>query len=321
MRVGLFTALLAKDSLDDVLRKVRELGLDTIELGTGNYPGDPHCKLEMLSEPRRLKEFNARLHDAGISISALSCHGNPLHPDPALRRRFVEISRKTIRLAQKLGVETVVDFSGCPGDSERAVRPNWVTCPWPPEYSDLLRWQWEKKVIPFWKDHARFAAEHGVRIAIEMHPGFVVYSPETMLRLREEAGKAVGCNFDPSHLFWQRIDPLEAARLLGEAGALFHVHAKDTYIFENNCPRTGVLDTKPYADELHRGWIFRTVGYGHGPEWWAHFISALRLAGYDGALSIEHEDSLMSVEEGLSKAVELLQSLVMRQPRPRIWWA
>ena len=322
MRIGLFTVLLAQSSFEDALAKVSELGLDTVELGTGNYPGDAHCKLSMLSEPQRLKEFRARLEDAGVSISALSCHGNPLHPDAAVRRGFIETSRRTIRLAEKLGVNTVVDFSGCPGDSDRAKRPNWVTCPWPPEYSDLLKWQWEKKVIPFWKEQARFATEHGVRIAIEMHPGFVVYSPETMLRLRQEAGKAVGCNFDPSHLFWQRIDPIQAARKLGEAGALFHVHAKDTYIFESNCASTtGVLDSKPYADEQHRGWIFRTVGYGHGPEWWAHFISELRLVGYDGVLSIEHEDSLMSAEEGLSKAVALLQSQVIRQPRPRIWWA
>ena len=322
MRVGLFTALLAQDSLAQVIEKVQALGLQTVELGTGNYPGDPHCKLEMLQNAGRLKEFQARLNDAGIGISALSCHGNPLHPDAGIRRGFIETSRRTIRLAEKLGVKTVIDFSGCPGDSERARKPNWVTCPWPPEYSELLRWQWEKKAVPFWKDHARFAADHGVRIAIEMHPGFVVYSPETMLRLRDAAGKAVGCNFDPSHLFWQRIDPIEAVRVLGEAGALFHVHAKDTQIFESTCAaRTGVLDSKPYADEIRRGWIFRTVGYGHGAEWWAHFISALRLAGYDDTLSIEHEDSLMSVNEGLQKAAQFLPALVIREARPKMWWA
>jgi len=319
MRIGLFTALFGKDSLDQAIEKVTTLGLNTVELGTGNYPGDPHVQLSLLQSGSKLKQFQTRLADAGLSISALSCHGNPLHPDTATRKKFIETSRKTILLAEKLGVKTVIDFSGCPGESERATKPNWVTCPWPPEYSDLLKWQWEKKVLPFWKEHAKFAADHGVRIAIEMHPGFVVYSPETMLRLRHEAGKAVGCNFDPSHLFWQRIDPIEAVRLLGPA--IFHVHAKDTQIFSNQCNLTGVLDAKPYTDEINRGWIFRTVGYGHGAEWWSEFVSTLRLVGYDDALSIEHEDSLMSVNEGLSKAVALLQSVVMKEPRPKVWWA
>lgn len=321
MRIGIFTALFNQLSLDEAIKRVRALGLSTVELGTGNYPGDPHCPLSMLANAGQLKDFGAKLRDAGLSISALSCHGNPLHPDAATRKAFVDTSRKTIRLASKLGVKTVVDFSGCPGESDRATRPNWVTCPWPPEYVDVLKWQWEKKVLPFWREHARFAADHGVRVAIEMHPGFVVYSPETMLRLRAEAGKAVGCNFDPSHLFWQRIDPIAAARILGAEGAIFHVHAKDTQIFDANCNRTGVLDTKPYVHESQRGWIFRTVGYGHGPAWWAEFISMLRLIGYDDVLSIEHEDSLMSVNEGLSKAAAFLQALVIREPRPKVWWA
>jgi sugar phosphate isomerase/epimerase len=319
MRIGLFTALFAKLSLDEAIQKAKSLGLNTVELGTGNYPGDPHCKLDMLQNPSRLADFKAKIQDAGLSISALSCHGNPLHPDAETRKKFVETSRNTILLAEKLGVKNVIDFSGCPGENDNSSHPNWVTCPWPPEYIDVLKWQWEKKGLPFWKEHGKFAADHGVRIAIEMHPGFLVYSPETMLRLRAEAGDAVGCNYDPSHLFWQRIDPIEAVRILNKA--IFHVHAKDTKIFDSNCNKTGVLDTKPYVDEINRGWIFRTVGYGHGAEWWAEFISTLRLVGYDDVLSIEHEDSLMSVDEGLTKASAFLQGLVIREARPQVWWA
>jgi sugar phosphate isomerase/epimerase len=156
-------------------------------------------------------------------------------------------------------------------------------------------------VAPYWTEHAKFAADHGVKIAIEMHPGFVVYSPETMLRLRSLTGPSVGCNLDPSHLFWQGIDPIAAIRVLGDA--IFSVHAKDTQIFPGNLPRTGVLDTKPYTDERNLGWIFRTCGYGHGTEWWTKFISTLRMFGYDGVLSIEHEDSLRSPERGPNKGV------------------
>jgi sugar phosphate isomerase/epimerase len=318
MRLGVFTALLAQLSLDDVLRKLRALNVKTIELGTGNYPGDPHCKLAMLDGAVGLREFRKKLDDNGFTISALSCHGNPLHPDPAISKAHQEVSRGTVELASKLGVPVVIDFSGCPGDRDGAKYPNWVTCPWPPDYLDLLKWQWDEKVTPYWKEHGRFAADHGVKIAVEMHPGFVVYNPETMLRLRAIAGEAVGCNYDPSHMFWQGIDPIAAIRVLGDA--IFHVHAKDTQIYDRNLPLSGVLDTKVYTDERHRAWIFRTVGYGHGPEWWSEFISTLRMFGYDYVLSIEHEDSLLSPEEGLTKAVQFLDRIVIRDKPAAAWW-
>jgi sugar phosphate isomerase/epimerase len=318
MRVGVFTALLAQLSLDNVLKKLTSLHIDTVELGTGNYPGDPHCKLSMLDNRAELSEFKQKLNDQGFTISALSCHGNPLHPDKAHAKHDQEVSRKTIRLAEKLGVPVVVDFSGCPGDSARSKWPNWVTCPWPPDYLEILTWQWEKVVAPYWTRQAQFAANHGVKVAIEMHPGFVVYSPETMLKLRSIAGPTIGCNYDPSHLFWQGIDPIAAIRLLGDS--IFHVHAKDTQIYERNLPLTGVLDTKSYTDERHRAWIFRTCGYGHGAGWWKEFASTLRMFGYDYALSIEHEDSLMSPEEGLTKAAAFLNGIVMKEQPGAAWW-
>lgn len=318
MKLGVFTPLLAQLPLDAVLSKLKSLGISTVELGTGNYPGDAHCKLSMLEDASALKDFQRKLEDHGASISALSCHGNALHPDKALAKQFQEVSRKTILLAEKLGVSTVVDFSGCPGNSHEATAPNWVTCPWPPEYLDILDWQWKEVVEPYWVKHAAFAEQHGVKIAIEMHPGFVVYSPETMLRLRSIAGPSIGCNYDPSHMFWQSIDPIAAIRVLGDA--IFHVHAKDTQMYPANLPKTGVLDTKPYTDELNRGWIFRTCGFGHGAEWWKEFVSTLRMCGYDNVLSIEHEDSLLSSEEGLSKAAHFLDEIVLKEKPTAAWW-
>jgi sugar phosphate isomerase/epimerase len=318
LRVGVFTPLLSQLSLDDVLKKLKGLGVTTVELGTGNYPGDPHCKLSMLDNATELNTFKKKLADNGFSISALSCHGNPLHPDQNIAKANQEVSRKTILLAEKLGVPVVIDFSGCPGDSDTAKYPNWVTCPWPSEYLDVLDWQWEKKVTPYWTERAKFAEDHGVKIAIEMHPGFVAYSPETMLRLRSIAGKAIGCNYDPSHMFWQGIDPIAAIRVLGDA--IFHVHAKDTQIYGRNLPITGVLDTKKYTDERNRAWIFRTVGYGHGEEWWSEFISTLRMFGYDYVLSIEHEDSILSPEEGLTKAIRFLDTIVIKEKPAAAWW-
>jgi sugar phosphate isomerase/epimerase len=302
-----------------VLKKLAELHIDTVELATGNYVGDAHCKLSMLENASALAEFKRVLDDHAVSISALSCHGNPLHPDKAQAQQYREVSRKTILLAEKLGVSVVIDFSGCPGDSPTATAPNWVTCPWPPDYRKVLDWQWNNVVTPYWIEHAKFAANHGVKIAVEMHPGFVVYNPETMLRLRSIAGDAVGCNFDPSHLFWQNIDPIAAIRVLGSS--IFHVHAKDTQLYPSNLIRTGVLDTKPYTEERDRSWIFRTCGYGHGAEWWSEFISTLRMFGYDFVLSIEHEDSLLSPGEGLTKAANFLNSIVIREQPAAAWWS
>jgi sugar phosphate isomerase/epimerase len=318
MRVGVFTPLLSELPLTEVLKKLAALDIHTVELATGNYPGDAHCKLSMLEDAPALAEFRKLLNDRGATISALSCHGNPLHPDVAVSRQHREVSRKTILLAEKLGVSVVVDFSGCPGDSPNAKAPNWVTCPWPPDFHKLLEWQWNEVVAPYWIEHAKFAADHGVRIAIEMHPGFVVYNPETMLRLRSVAGNNVGCNLDPSHLFWQAIDPVAAVRVL--AGSTFHVHAKDTQLYPANLARTGVLDTKPYTEERDRSWIFRTCGYGHGDEWWKQFVSALRMFGYDFVLSIEHEDSLLSPGEGLTKAANFLNGIVIREQPGTAWW-
>ena len=318
MRLGVFTPLLSQLPLADVLVKLKGLGINTIELGTGNHPGNAHCDLGLLDDAAALDKFKGLLDRHEFTISALSCHGNPLHPDPAVGEAMAEVNRKTILLAEKLGVPEIVDFSGCPGDSSAAKAPNWVTCPWPPEFLDLLSWQWDEVVTPFWIERGKFAADHGVRVAIEMHPGFVVYSPETLLRLRSIAGPSIGCNYDPSHMFWQGIDPIAAIRILGDT--IFHVHAKDTQMYPTNLARTGVLDTKPYTDERNRGWIFRTCGYGHGAEWWKEFVSTLRMYGYDNVLSIEHEDSLMSPEEGLSRAAHFLNEIVIKENPAAAWW-
>lgn len=318
MKVGVFTPLLSQLPFDAVLKKLRSYDINAVELGTGNYPGGAHCKLSMLENATELAEFQRKLNDHGVTISALSCHGNPLHPDKAQREAMLKVSRETILLAEKLGVKTTVDFSGCPGDSPTAIAPNWVTCPWPPDFLKILDWQWNEVVAPFWIEHAKFAADHGVRIAVEMHPGFVVYNPETMLKLRAIAGQNVGCNYDPSHMFWQQIDPIAAIRVLGDA--IFHVHAKDTQIYSANLVKTGVLDTKAYTDERNRSWIFRTCGYGHGAEWWKEFVSTLRMFGYDDVLSIEHEDSLLSPEEGLTKAAQFLKEIVINEQPAAAWW-
>ncbi|MCM8817199.1 MAG: sugar phosphate isomerase/epimerase [Candidatus Omnitrophica bacterium] len=320
MKLGVFLVLFGGKKFEEALDIAKDLGLEAVEIGSGNYPGNSHCNPdELLKDESKLKSFSKAIEKRGLEISALSCHGNPLHPDENIAQAHRHAQRQTILLAEKLGVKRIITFSGCPGDSENAKSPNWVTCPWPDDFSKTLAWQWEKCVIPYWKEEAKFAAQHNVKeICLEMHPGFVVYNPETLLKLRDAAGEVIGANFDPSHLFWQGIDPVAAVRKLKDA--IYHVHAKDTKIDRINTSVNGVLDTKSYLDEVNRSWIFRTVGYGHGEEFWREFISNLRLVGYDGVLSIEHEDSLMSIDEGLKKAIAFLKGILISEPKPKAWW-
>ena len=324
MKVGVFSAILSSVPLEQALAHVKGLGCDTVELGTGAYPGDAHCQpRELLADAGKLHAFQDVIAAGGLEISSLSCHGNPLHPDQALAGEHHAVFQATVQLAGKLGVPVVTTFSGCPGDGAPGAKyPNWVTCPWPPDFLKTLDYQWNEVAIPYWREQTRFAADHGVRkIALEAHPGFLVYNPETMLRLRDATSEVLGANLDPSHFFWQGIDPVKAVRKLGAAGAIHHVHAKDTGLYPVNADYDGYLDTKPYSDELHRAWMFRTVGYGHGAEFWTDFVSTLRLVGYDGTLSMEHEDSLMTPAEGLRKGVEFLKNIVMREAKGAVTWA
>ena len=175
-------------------------------------------------------------------------------------------------------------------------------------------------LIPFWTKKNKAAADEGVKIAFEAHPGFCVYNPETILKLRTACGTQLGANLDPSHFFWQNIDPVEAARILGDADCLYHVHGKDTGIDSHNTKINGTLDAKNYGDLNNRSWVFRTCGYGHGDEFWKPFISMLKMKGYDGVISIEHEDAYMSVQEGFEKAVAYLRGVLIKQTPGEAWW-
>ena len=320
MKLGLFTPVFGRLPFDQMLAKVRALGkIQALELGTGGWPGHDHVDVEsLLADEKKAKQFRQKLADAGLMISALSCHGNPLHPDRRVAEADDEVLRKTVCLAQRMEVPVVVTFSGCPGDAEDAKHPNWITTPWPPEFLDVLDWQWDKKAIPYWRDAERYARDHGVKIALEAHPGFVVYNVESALRLRAATGPNLGVNFDPSHFFWQGVDVPSAIRALG--GAIFHVHAKDVALDRQNVAVNGVLDTKTYRRMPERSWLFRSVGWGHDEYEWKRIVTALRLAGYDYVMSIEHEDALASIDEGLQTAIATLSRVILSEPPVEAWW-
>ena len=312
MKLSVFAVLLQDKSFDEACAYLASKGVQAVEIGCGGFPGDAHCKpLELLNDETKLQAFKDTLARHHLDIAALSVHGNAVHPDKAVAEKAHTEFENAVLLAEKLGVETVVTFSGCPGGCPEDKTPNWVTCPWPDDFSEILKYQWNEE--------SEFCRAHNVRVAFEMHPGFCVYNPETMMRIRKACGDNIGANFDPSHLFWQGIDPVAAIRYLGDA--IFYFHAKDTKIDEINTGVNGVLDTKPYSDEVHRSWIFRSVGYGHAHQTWKDMMSALRMVGYDGPISIEHEDSLMTPSEGLNKAIAMLKDVMMFEAKGPMWWA
>lgn len=327
MKIGIFTALFGDKSRLEALDIIAAEGIGAVEFGAGAYPGAGHVGgtnegvAKLIADDGEIRRLQDDVASRGLEISAISCHGNALHPDPAIAKDHHDAFVNSVRLASKLGVKCVNGFSGCPGDGPDAKNPNWVTCAWPDEFRTILDWQWNERVIPYWTEQNALLGDHGVKFCIEMHPGFVVYSNYSLLKLRHAAGEHIGANFDPSHLWWQGIDPIMAVRELARAGALYHVHAKDTRIDPLNAGRNGNLDVQSYGDIAGRSWVFRSVGYGHGIEWWKEFVSVLKTEGYDGVLSIEHEDGLMSPMEGLRKALTVLKQAVIFEDAGPMFWA
>ncbi len=326
MKIGALTAPKANLPLEEALEFFAEAGVDAVEIGTGNYPPDSHCNpAEFNASKRKRDAFVKAIQSRGLELSALSCHGNPLHPNKRIAEQHHQVWRETAKLASKLGVECVNNFSGLPGGSPQDKTPNWVVAPWPEDHLEALEYQWNEVAIPYWKQEAAYAARMGVYICFEMHPNFLVYNPETLIKLRESVGKngdRICANFDPSHLFWQGIDVVSAIRWLQAQGDVIkHFHAKDSLVYPWVARVHGVLDTKHYSDEPNRAWIFRTVGYGHDAGVWKDIVSTLRMCGYDFVLSIEHEDSLMTADEGFLKAVQFLQEVVITEAPGEMTWA
>ena len=303
MKLGVFNPVLAGMSFEDAMKYLADSGVQAVEIGCGGFPGKAHCDpAVLLNDEAAFEHFKKVLEDNHLEISALSTHGNPVHPDPELAKMYRDDFAGAVLLAEKLGVKRLIGFSGCPGGSAEDKTPNWVTCAWPEDFGKILDYQWNEVLIPYWREATAFAAAHGIeKIALEMHPGF-------------------GANFDPSHLFWQGIDPVAAIRYLKDA--IYFFHAKDTKLDPINCPVNGVLDTKNFTREIERSWIFRSVGYGHDYSVWKDIVSNLRLVGYDDVLSIEHEDSLMTPFEGLQKAISFLKEvLTFEAKNENVFWA
>jgi sugar phosphate isomerase/epimerase len=311
MKIGLNTDSLGALSIDEMLDLAAGFGIETIEFPTGAWSPAPHVALDRLLESDAARrELLARVEGRGLAISALTCNGNQL--DPVSGGAHDAITRKTIALAPLLGVDRIVLMSGCPGaPGDRWA--NWITVAWPPETAEVLRYQWDEVVIPYWRDLVSYAGGHGVeKLCIEMHGQQVVYSVPTLLRLREAVGPQVGANYDPSHLMWMGADPIAAIDALGDA--IFHVHAKDTRLEPDRVALASRIETTPNDRPQDRSWNYVTLGHGHDEAFWAEFCRALRRVGYDDVLSIEHEDTSMTPEAGVRESVELLRRTLTADP-------
>ncbi len=309
MKLGFVSDSLGGMGFNAMLDHAQRMGVSGIEVTTGGWSTAPHLNLNDLlasADKRRayLKEFEAR----GLEIISLNANGNPLHPtDPAQG----DCLKNTLRLAGELGLDTVCTMSGLPEGCAGDRMPNWVVSSWPPETQAILRYQWEERLLPFWTEVAGLAQEAGVsRIALELHGNQCVHNVPSLLKLRGEIGPLIGANLDPSHLVWMGADPHVAAEALG--AAIYHVHAKDTFLNAPVQAVSGLLETGSLMDIPARSWSYITLGFGHGEEWWRQFCYRLKMAGYDGWLSIEHEDVLLNSLEGLEKSVELLQRVMPR---------
>jgi sugar phosphate isomerase/epimerase len=324
MKLGAYTACLHDRSLDETLKILGELGLASAEINTGGFVAAPHIPIDdILASAGARADYLGRFAQAGITLTGLNVNGNPLNPDPLVGPKHAADLHRTIEVAALLGVRRVVTMSGLPGGHPGAPVANWVVNPWDSQFLNILDYQWNEVAIPFWRDIQARAADADVKVCIEMHPQNLVFNPPTLQRLVEQTNAThVGAEMDPSHLFWQGIDPVAAVEHLGDL--VFHAAAKDTRINDENVRLYGVLDDRFSHTPADRNpvslggtntlnqwpaqpsWQFVAVGRGHGDDFWVPFLRALHAVDPDMAVNIEHEDAELDQIEGLRQAAENL---------------
>ena len=320
MKLGVMGAVFGGiPNIDDAVRTAVDLGLEAIELPAGYYPGDPWKLLDIADSPGKIKELRTHIESLGIVVMGIAGHGNPLDPDREIRGTCREMHRKQVLLAEGFGTR-LVTFSGLPGGSPTATEPNWILAPWPDKMREMLQWQWDVEVAPYWQEQNEFAAAHNVVIGVEAHPNNVVSRPRDIVRIRELCGKQLGANLDLSHFGWLHTDPLAIIRYLGRERCIFHFHAKD-WIENSDVMRiNGPMGAESFDDELNRPWSFANIGLGHGADFWGPVLRTLRQVGYDGVVSIEHEDAKLDGVEGLKKAIATLRPLLPVEPAGTPHW-
>ena len=317
MKAGLFTNCFKDKTWEEVCIFASEVGLTSLEVGAGALNGKSHCDpAEIMKEDSGPRDFVRTAEKHGIEIGSLSCMGNPVHPDKKIADEHAADLVAVIEFSSRIGVKVVNGFAGVPGAGPDALYPNWIGLPYPPEYTGYAKWQWEEKLLPFWKEMSGKLKKHNITYGFEMHPGDSVYNTSTLIKIRDAIGENMGCCFDPTHLFWQRIDPVRSILALGDA--VINVHAQDMNYNVKKIELDGVLDYTDYEDYENRAWHFKIPGYGHDENFWKNIVSALRRVGFDGSLNVEHQDSMMSYREGFTKSAEFLKRIIFNEPAGKI---
>jgi sugar phosphate isomerase/epimerase len=296
------------------------LGYKHWGITVGGTNGIPYGRAEeLLADPSRIRAMKETLKKHDISLSGFNTHANHVHPKKELGDRYTKDLEHTIRLAEAFGLNHITTFSGCPGESPRGEYPNFVVSPYPDDYFEVYEYQWNEVLIPYWTRMARFAIEHGVtEICLEMYPGFSVYNPESLLKLRKSAGEVIGACFDPSHLAYLGIHCPLAIRHLGKA--VYEFHCKDCFVDVDNVRLNGIIDPKPHKFRKDRAWIHAALGYGHDELYWKDILRNLLMIGYKGVVHVENDDGLMTHREGFEKGTKFLKDILIQEQSSGNWW-
>ncbi len=306
-------------SWEEALDAAKSHGFRLIEAcGGGHIPKVHYDPIHLASDASALEKFQESVASRGLQICAFGCHGNPVHPDSQRAQAAHEDFVATCQIASRLGVERVDVLSGCPGGGPHDESVNWIVNSLYPEFKRAYEWQWEERVIPYWREAAKIAEDSGVKVCIEPHPGDVVYNAQTFERLRDAVGPVICANVDPSHLVWQGIDVAKLTERLGEAVAF--AHAKDVAFDHDLIRREGLLPAFDYADWDARTWSYRALGYGHPDVYWRDFVIALRRAGYEGPVAIEIEEPYLATDDAIRKSLELLRWVMPAEAPPEGNW-
>lgn len=310
MRLALVTEGMIHRSVTDLMDWLDGHAPDVrdLEVGTGGYSPLGHSPLELSTAERRA--WHARITGRGFRIAAFNVSGNPLHPSDEIRLRHDADLRRTIALAAELGVDRIVAMSGTPAAGPApSSAPHFAANAWLPDYAGIAAWQFENRVGPYWEEINELVAQSspGLMVCLELHPGAYVFNVATFERLHAVA-PGIGVNLDPSHLFWQGMDPLRVIERLGSR--IGYAHAKDVRYNDDELVLNGLLDSRWPGDPLHIPWDFAAVGHGaHDRVWWQTFVAALERETSASTLSIEHEDRLVVPEEGVATSAKLLAGL------------
>lgn len=271
MQVGLLTAPFSGDDLDTVLGFASGAGFDAAEVRAGAK----HCDLSGRFDAGK---FKAAFDEAGIKISSLAAYVNITSGDAAERKANRALVEKALKACDKLGVDTLCTLAGQPPAGMSKV--------------DCIR----DSAAPFYKKLCKKAADMGIKIAMEnWYATNIQHLGHWDLIFDLVPDENFGLNFDPSHLVWQDIDHLMAVERY--ANRIFHTHAKDVEM---------TAHTRAFVGNQEGGW-WRYVIPGFGDIDWGVYCARLRKNGFNGVLSIEHEDSALGREEGFKLGLDYLR--------------